>query len=167
VSEPRGAALAAILAVTACSGGLDLAGGEDATNFDGDSTDLAALCRPMDARPPGGYACAIEIGVKWDGRHCVNVGSGCECFGADCGSLFLTLEDCVTARRACYPEIGCGPQMVVGSAGCVDEFYLGAAWNGRACVELLGCACEGDGCTTLFDSLGECEAYLAGCGGAP
>jgi len=97
----------------------------------------------------------------------VDVGSGCECFGADCGSLFPSIENCVAARRACYPEIGCGPQPVASSVGFVDESYLGAAWNGRECFELFGCACEGDGCATLFVSVEECAAFQAGCSGTP
>jgi hypothetical protein len=165
------AAVVAFLPAAACGGSINLVGDDDVTEdagaTDADRTDLSELCRPKDARHPEGYTCTIFIGVKWDGRNCVDIGSGCECIGADCESRYGTVEECVAAQRPCYPDLGCRAQAVAASTctACSDDRLLGVAWNGRECVPLFGCVCQGDGCATLFDSEEECAAYHAQCDG--
>lgn len=125
--------------------------------------DVAELCRPQDARPEGPCAAVLD-GVLWNGEHCMPLGSGCNCAGADCGRLYDTVADCVADRRACYPN-DCEPQAVSDDL-CIDcavEAYLGAFWDGRACFELRGCRCRGAGCAAPFASLEECEAFHQTC----
>jgi hypothetical protein len=59
---------------------------------------LLARCKPMDARGDG--PCDMLIGVKWDGKQCVNV-SGCRCIGADCSKLFKNKATCQAAYVGC------------------------------------------------------------------
>ncbi|PRQ03050.1 hypothetical protein ENSA5_18210 [Enhygromyxa salina] len=44
------------------------------------------------------------------------------------------------------------------------EAILGAAWDGVACHQLVGCECVGEDCGELFNSLDQCEAAYADCG---
>lgn len=169
----RKVALASLLALAACTSKQDLDGDAhsdpgwdalDATDSTVDpGTDTTELCRPMDARAEGPCA-AIVPGVKWDGDHCVALGSGCGCAGDDCGIVFETVEECVEARRACYGAT-CEPQRVHDDLciDCTDEMYLGAFWDGMGCYELRGCRCAGDGCSTAFASVTECEAVQSVC----
>lgn len=132
---------------------------DDARSDDG----IAPNCLPQDARPEG--ACAMVLpGVLWDGSNCVPLGSGCSCAGADCASLYDTIEECVAARRGCYAQ-DCEPQPVADDLclDCTAEMFLGAFWDGRECFELRGCRCRGDGCALPFRSVAECEAVQASC----
>lgn len=61
-------------------------------------------CRAQDAQGEG--PCALFLGWKWDGVECVGI-SGCSCQGADCGSLFQSLETCQAAHVDCEPCCGC------------------------------------------------------------
>jgi hypothetical protein len=189
----RGIPIALFLLAAGCSGGIELSGDEDATDdahrdtpisedCSCDTSDIPPWdtgdvgdgpievppsCGPMDAHAEGPCA-AIVPGIAWNGEHCVPLGSGCSCAGTDCGAVYDTFEACVTARRTCYPDVACDPQPVADDTcvNCIDDTFLGAAWNGRECIELMGCACTGDGCATLFGSVEECAAYHAGCDGA-
>lgn len=123
-------------------------------------------CLAQDAMAEGPCAMILD-GVKWDGEHCVGLGSGCSCAGSDCESIYETIEECVEARRMCY-SAACDPQPVADDMclDCTDTYHLGAYWNGRECFELRGCGCTGDGCTEGFYSTTECEAVHANCDAA-
>jgi hypothetical protein len=125
--------------------------------------DVPFRCLPQDAAAEG--PCAAELpGVKWDGTNCVPLGSGCSCAGADCGAVYETVADCVRARRDCYHN-DCEPQAVADDVclDCTASVFLGAFWDGRACFELHGCSCRGDGCFLPFRSLEECETFHETC----
>jgi hypothetical protein len=169
------------LLMAACSGGIALSGDEDAdaardgradvTDADG-ASDTArdegstGPCAAQDARASGPCG-AILPGVVFDGAHCVPLGSGCECLGADCDALYDTVTECAAARLGCYGG-GCAPQEVWDDR-CEwcdpDEgAVLGVFWDGRGCFELLGCSsCVGPDCAGAFVSVEECEAVHAGC----
>lgn len=136
---------------------------------DGDSyvdvppEDVPSRCLPQDARSEG--PCAAELpGVLWNGTHCVPLGSGCSCAGADCAALYDTVTDCVRARRDCYHN-DCEPQAVADDPciDCTAEMFLGAFWDGRDCFELRGCGCSGDGCGLPFRSREECAVFHETC----
>jgi hypothetical protein len=55
-------------------------------------------CDAMDATGDG--LCNCMIGFAWDGDDCVGLG-GCECVGADCGSLTQTEDECLAAHESC------------------------------------------------------------------
>ena len=128
--------------------------------------DAVDPCAPQEAEATG--ECEEELdGIKWDGEHCVPLGSGCECTGADCDALYETVAECVGARIGCY-DVGCEP-MEVADDMCIDcliTVFLGAFWNGRKCFSIMGCNCVGAGCEDAFASVEECEAVQAGCPGA-
>ncbi len=128
--------------------------------------DMSDLCLAQDAHA-GGPCGVVLPGVKWDGEHCVGMGSGCSCEGSDCGSVYDTMEECVEARRPCY-DADCDPDAVAVETcfACSDPRMLGAFWDGRECFELTGCGCVDDGCDQGFASIPECEAVMAGCDGA-
>lgn len=111
-------------------------------------------CAPQDAQGEG--PCALFLGWRWDGRQCVGE-SGCDCVGADCDSLFPTLEQCQATFCRCL----CEPQDVEGIGGC--EVILGWFWTGGRCLPLSGCSCVGDDCPNLFPSLAECNQAHASC----
>lgn len=126
-----------------------------------DGGDPLPGCEPQNAWAEG--ECAMPLpGVKWDGSHCVPLGSGCECAG-DCDALYDTVTRCVEERRHCY-DAGCGPQPVADDS-CLDcePSSLGVFWNGRECFVLVACMCVGSGCGQGFDSMAECEAVRAVC----
>jgi hypothetical protein len=120
-------AILAAAPALACSGGVELAGDgatdradareagtEDAADPgaddgadpgvdgpsdapDGGPDDGGGPCAPQDARAIG--PCGTELpGTVWDGAHCVPLGSGCACDGADCGAVYASLAGCVAAR---------------------------------------------------------------------
>ncbi|MBN2498453.1 MAG: hypothetical protein JXR96_27935 [Deltaproteobacteria bacterium] len=145
-------------------GGFEPDAGDGALE-DGDHRDggQAGDCEPQQARAVG--SCDRDLpGVKWDGTHCVRLGSGCECEGADCQVLYASVEACVSARRSCY-DTSCEAAPVSDDPCilCTQTVYLGAFWDGLACRELWGCSCFGDGCGRAFDSVAECEAVHADC----
>lgn len=61
-------------------------------------TEPPPICPAQDARGVG--ACAAFFGYAWDGSSCVGL-SGCGCSGADCRSLYRSIELCDEAHRAC------------------------------------------------------------------
>ena len=142
--------------------------GSDVTPEDGTGTDDGGTgdCAPMDAHAEG--SCEMILpGVAWDGVHCVPLGSGCSCAGADCDAVYDDVAACVAARRSCYGEV-CGAQVaagrVCGGGGCALVF--GPFWDGRGCFTTTGCECVGAGCAAAWDSLDECVAVHAGCDAA-
>lgn len=110
--------------------------------------DCAPSCTAQDARGEGD--CEIARGWAWNGNACLRV-SGCECIGADCGSLFPSEASC-TARYAHCPS--------------------GAACGGRTgllCPPDQFCDYEDDSCGA-FDSTGTCRPRPTEClepGGVP
>jgi hypothetical protein len=133
---------------------------------DGDAGADASLppeCAPQEAWADG--PCAAELpGIRWDGAHCVGLGSGCQCVGADCDAIYDTVAECVAARLGCY-ELRCDPAPVSDDAciDCTASVYLGAFWDGATCHALHGCGCHGDGCDRGFPTVEECEAVHAAC----
>jgi hypothetical protein len=59
----------------------------------------------------------------------------------------------------------CEPQQATYDTclACPQDSYLGAFWNGRSCVELLGCGCTGSDCAQGFGSFEQCQAAHASC----
>jgi hypothetical protein len=114
----------------------------------------AFLCAPQRVRAVG--PCALFLGYHWDGRSCRPL-SGCSCEGADCAELYATVEECEADRATCPP---CEPLDARGVGDC--EAVLGYAWNGRECLAVVGCECEGADCGRLA-SLEECLAVHRGC----
>ena len=55
----------------------------------------------------------------------------------------------------------CAPMEAEAVGDC--EAILGTAWNGEACVVLVGCECVGADCPSLFESPDVCEAAYADC----
>ncbi|MBN1773169.1 MAG: hypothetical protein JXB32_18020 [Deltaproteobacteria bacterium] len=136
---------------------------EDDSYADVPAEEVSESCLPQQAAADG--PCTAELpGVRWDGAHCVPLGSGCSCVGADCAAVYETVADCVRDRRDCYPN-DCEPQAVANDTciDCDDATFLGAFWDGRACFELSGCRCRGAGCDLPFRSREECEAFHETC----
>lgn len=87
-----------------------------------------ASCAPQDAIGEG--ACDLPWGWAWDGVVCSHV-SGCDCFGADCTSLYTDLEACTAAHAHCTAMPGCASnaecgateycQFPIGTCGGVGE----------------------------------------------
>jgi hypothetical protein len=124
---------------------------------------LPPECDPQEAQADG--PCNAEVpGIKWDGAHCVALGYGCECVGADCGNVYETVADCVAARLGCY-TVSCeaAPVSDYACIDCLVSVYLGTFWDGMGCQDLWGCECHGDGCDAGFASMEECEAVQASC----
>lgn len=68
-------------------------------------------CPAQDAIGSG--PCFLTHGYRWNGSGCETV-NGCECIGADCGSLYMDMESCQAANAHCAPGAclaneECGP----------------------------------------------------------
>lgn len=61
--------------------------------------------------------------------------------------------------------VGCEARAACAVGRCDDPGHLGVAWDGRSCVALRGCRCEGAGCAMLHPSVDACLLAHAGCGG--
>jgi hypothetical protein len=59
----------------------------------------------------------------------------------------------------------CGPMDARGEGSC--EMVLGTAWDGKTCVTLSGCSCQGNDCAKLFQSPADCTAAYKTCLCAP
>ena len=112
-------------------------------------------CSPQDAMGVG--PCFLILGVAWDGTTCVSVG-GCECDGADCGSLYPDLETCQSAHAGCA---GCEAMDAHGEGLCAA--ILGVAWDGARCDFIGGCDCVGTDCGALYTTTEECQAARGHC----
>ena len=136
-------------------------------------------CDAMDAHSSIiGLDCAgISVTrYTWDGRACRPVGFGCaftECVGDDCGSLYDTLDECLTAR------VGCG----AGQCEAMDARFRPRGepidcdggeggtwwtWNGWACEMHQDCAsgpehCVGTDCASAYASESACETAHRSC----
>jgi hypothetical protein len=83
-----------------------------------------------------------------------DAGDGCNtCFCGDDGTWACT-------KKACGPE--CAPQDAQGIGPC-DAFF-GYAWNGKECVGLGGCSCQGTDCDKTYSSVEECKKVHLSCG---
>jgi len=105
-------------------------------------------CRKQDAQGSG--PCTVILGWKFDGASCVAI-SGCDCVGADCGSLFASQTACASANRSCL----CRPQDARGEGSCAQ--FFGYRWDGVECVAVNGCSCLGGDCDELFPTLTGCQ----------
>jgi hypothetical protein len=76
-----------------------------------------------------------------------------------CGSaeLFSTTHDACGAMDA----VG-----VAGEDGITCRCHLGFKWNGTACDAIGGCACAGEDCGKLTETLEECEQNHTACDGS-
>lgn len=104
------------------------------------------LCLEPEVQMCGGFA-GLECP---DGEVCVDDPSDAcdpDMGGADCPGI------CVAP--------GCEPMDARGMGAC-DAFF-GYAWNGRECVGLSGCSCEGADCDATYDSAETCRDAYAGC----
>jgi hypothetical protein len=131
-------------------------------------------CVAMDVQ--GDEECYCMLGFYFDGTDCLPL-TGCECAGADCDKLGLTLEDCVAQHETCPitpPDFGCGSEALYAhphaecaamDAEAIDPCFcmLGYAWDGSACVMLGGCECVGADCDKLFETVEACDAAHASC----
>ncbi|NJK33290.1 MAG: hypothetical protein HC927_13315 [Deltaproteobacteria bacterium] len=117
-------------------------------------------CEPEDAKGEG--FCDLFLGWAWDGNQCVPL-SGCECIGADCDSLPLEQWECDIEHANCDqpPPPDCVPMEAKGVGLCA--LFLGYAWDGKECVGLSGCSCEGNDCGNLYQEIDECKAANAMC----
>jgi hypothetical protein len=106
--------------------------------------------------------CDAIYGYYWDGTECTGL-SGCSCEGADCDVLHDDVASCQRAFVECLGEDPCAA-MDARAVGACDAI-VGVAWNGRSCVSLSGCSCEGadcviaerltlEACRTLYDDCG-------------
>ncbi|MBI5499623.1 MAG: hypothetical protein HY907_05240 [Deltaproteobacteria bacterium] len=146
---------------------VDVPADDGSPDADGDiADDGGGDCAPMDAHAEGDCEMVLP-GVAWNGTHCVPLGSGCSCAGADCDAVYDDVAACVAARLSCYGEV-CGPQEAAGrvcdGGGCAIVF--GPFWDGRECFTTAGCECAGADCDAAWASLDECVAAHAGCDGA-
>lgn len=128
--------------------------------------DAGGACAPQDARPEG--PCEAELGVMWTGWGCRTI-SGCTCVGADCGSLYESVDACVAAHPSCPRSCG-GWGGEVCLAGELCDYPEGSFCGGddstgvcvprpTECPEPGGvpvCGCDGR------DYLTECTAHLSG-----
>lgn len=60
----------------------------------------ADVCAPQDARAVGDCDMIIDL-VRWDGKQCVPLYSGCGCEGADCGEIYGDEAECAKAHEHC------------------------------------------------------------------
>ncbi|MFO0712042.1 MAG: Kazal-type serine protease inhibitor domain-containing protein [Sandaracinus sp.] len=115
--------------------------------------ECATPCDAQDARGEG-MCRRLPFGWAWSGSRCVLV-QGCECIGADCGSLYATQEECVSARSSC--DYFCG-----GIAGleCPDGMYCD-----HAPETMCGSGDQGGSCRTRPDVCTREVAPVCGCDG--
>jgi hypothetical protein len=136
-----------VFAITALwfAGCTDSMGGQDGGMMqDADNrNDAGTQCAAMDARGTG--TCERFIGYAWDGKQCKGF-SGCSCEGADCDSVYETMQECRLAHGNCPTGDQCG-----GSAGgsCDSNQWCDYPDDGPAC----GAA----------DQQGECKLRPAAC----
>lgn len=102
--------------------------------------------------------CALFFGYRWNGTACEGV-SGCSCEGPDCERLFDSIETCERVHSDCPGR--CAPQDIQGVGPC--DAVLGSMWDGRHCIEISGCDCEGEDCEDIYQDFGECVRDHAEC----
>jgi hypothetical protein len=115
--------------------------------------ECATPCDAQDARGEG-MCRRLPFGWAWSGSRCVLV-QGCECLGADCGSLYATQEECFSARSSC--DYFCG-----GIAGleCPDGTYCD-----HAPETMCGSGDQGGSCRVRPDVCTREVAPVCGCDG--
>ncbi|MCC6646282.1 MAG: hypothetical protein IT374_12010 [Polyangiaceae bacterium] len=67
-----------------------------------------APCAAQDAA--GGGTCFGSLGFAWSGATCEKV-TGCDCVGADCGSLYKTHEHCMKVHASCVSQPPCAGKL--------------------------------------------------------
>lgn len=115
-----------------------------------------SVCDPMDVRGVGD--CEMILGWYWDGRTCRAL-SGCSCEGKDCDRLAASPDACAAMVAGCPPS--CDPMDARPVGPCT--MILGYIWDGKTCQGISGCACEGEDCDGIFQTLPACEAAYSGC----
>jgi len=122
---------------------------------------------PCAAPPPG---------CDYEGGGCVN--GQWTCGKLVCNNACTSDADCPQPGSPCHNAVceagqcqlvtvpGCGvacaPQDAKGVGPC--EAFFGYAWNGKECVGLSGCSCEGKDCNNTYASPEECTKAHAECG---
>lgn len=101
---------------------------------------------PLEVATIGGYA--------WDGRQCVGLLGQGPCQGPDCPYVSDTLEQCQQTFAHCQDNT-CKAQDAQGVGACLA--YFGVKFDGRACVGIGGCSCQGADCDKLYTDEASCE----------
>jgi hypothetical protein len=122
--------------------------------------ECAGSCDAQEAKGLG--PCDQFFGFAFDGNSCVPI-SGCECVGSDCDALSPDPKGCGIKFGECLDD--CAPDNAKGVGMCLA--FFGYAWNGKECVGLSGCACEGSDCGSLPMDPKECKADHAECLSGP
>jgi len=137
-------------------GGSTDAGPDASDSGGGTDTGFDERCLPMSVGGEGG--CDAILGIYWNGVECAEL-SGCTCTGDDCAGLYLTLSECIGARRGC--EGLCRGQSASPVGACDLEW--GPYWDGKACETFTGCDCAGDDCTRGYETKPDCERLNRSC----
>lgn len=114
-------------------------------------------CHPFDAFGEG--ECTDVLGYQWNGSGCARV-VGCTCAGGDCGRLEVDEAACEATFAECFVAL-CRPMDARAMGDCTTS--LGWAWDGDACVELVGCDCDGTECFRVEGTRELCEAPYDRC----
>ncbi len=98
-------------------------------------------CGADDAAGEGN--CRLDLGFKWDGSRCVNLG-GCRCVGSDCGTL-TDFETCVAIHASCPGA----PRCVLEQQAVLDYIDANkACTTNEDCLGApVGCGITEDDCT--------------------
>ena len=128
-------------------------------------------CGAMDAVGEG--PCDAIFGYAWSGTACVGI-TGCDCVGADCGSLldFMTCEvafDHCGPTSACVADVDCDPSRfchhAVGVCGGVGECRARGAATACSFEGLPVCGCDGVNyaCEAMADAAGASILHEGAC----
>ncbi len=126
---------------------------------EGEGCATIACLEPCDAQDAVGEgACKKLMGWSWNGKTCDALG-GCDCKGADCGSLYPSQAACDSAHSHCPGQTGpkCGSVTCDVGQECCNESCGICTEPGGACIQI---ACE-PACKAQ-DAKGEgpCFAYF-------
>lgn len=132
-----------------------------------------ASCNPCDPKDPSCVSPGAETFCSAQGKCVAGLpscgGPQCktdgdcpvpdDCFPCPDGSLACTSAkcaagQCVYSKPTCSAGL-CDPMVAVGVGGC--EKLLGYAWNGKECLPLGGCSCDGPDCGKLYQDPSQCK----------
>lgn len=126
-------------------------------------SDATGTCGPDPVSFTGASTCVWFV---WNGSDCVRV-TGCGCEG-NCELPQPTYAACLAAHEACWTDAcrgggglcPCRAIHVSVEPGCTD--LMGWGWNGRGCVQYVGCACSGE-CSLLQRDDATCLSRYEAC----